>query len=182
MDRNDITVLAIDDQPDNIITLKALLGEAFPLARVLTATNGPTGIELAVTQDPDVILLDIVMPAMDGFETCRHLKTDERTRDIPVIFLTALRTDRENRVKAVDAGAEAFLSKPIDETELAAQIRAMSKIKAANLHKRDEARRLAALVGERTHELNESRTAALSLLEDLRAENGVRRRIEAALR
>jgi two-component system cell cycle sensor histidine kinase/response regulator CckA len=182
MERHEITVLAVDDQPDNLITIKALLHEAFPSSRALTALDGSSGIALAVAEDPDVILLDIVMPDMDGFEVCRRLKSDERTRDIPVIFLTALRTDRANRVKAVEVGAEAFLSKPIDETELAAQMRAMAKIKTASLHKRDEARRLAALVAERTRELEQSRTDALNLLADLRVENEARRKTEMALR
>ena len=182
MDRHEITVLAIDDQPDNLITIKALLREAIPTARALTALNGPRGLKLAAAEDPDVILLDIVMPEMDGFEVCRKLKSDDRMRDIPVIFLTALRTDRANRVKAIEVGAEAFLSKPIDVTELTAQMRAMAKIKMASLHKRDEARRLAALVAERTLELERSRSDALHLLADLRVENEARRITEFALR
>ncbi len=174
-------MLAIDDQQDNLISLKALLKDAFPAGRLQTATSGSSGIALAVTEDPDVILLDVVMPGMDGFEVCRRLKADARTRDIPVVFLTALQTDRALRVTALEAGAEAFLSKPIDELELTAQVQAMAKIKAASILKRDETKRLAALVAERTWELEQSRTAALKLLEDLRAENEARQRVETEL-
>ena len=148
-------ILAIDDNPDNLTTLKAVLSDVFPRVRVLTALNGRNGIELALTEDPDVVLLDIVMPEMDGFEVCRKLKDDERLRHIPVVFLTALKTDRDSRIKALEVGAEAFLSKPLDETELTAQIRAMTKIKTAAILQRQENERLTLLVAERTRELEQ---------------------------
>ena len=146
-------ILAIDDISDNLISLKAIVHDAFPGSSVFTALNGPDGIELAIANNPDVILLDVIMPGMDGFEVCRHLKLDERVRDIPVVFLTALKGDKENRIKALEVGAEGFLSKPIDETELIAQIRAMVKIKVANEQKRSEKERLKWLIEERTLEL-----------------------------
>ncbi len=150
---NKLKVLAIDDNQDNLISLKALIREVFPEARMLTALTGTAGLELAVAEDPDVILLDIIMPGMDGFEVCRKLKSDEKLCDIPVVFVTALKGDKESRIRALECGAEAFLAKPIDEIELSAQIRAMVKIKAANGAKRDEKTRLAALVREQTREL-----------------------------
>ena len=150
-----LTLLAVDDHQDNLITLRAVVRDAFPDSVLLTALDGRQGIELARSRDPDVILLDIVMPGMDGFEVCRRLKDDEYTRDIPVVFLTALKTDRESRIKALRFGAEGFLTKPIDEVELSAQIRAMAKIKAANNAKRRDQERLAALVLERTQELEQ---------------------------
>jgi PAS domain S-box-containing protein len=168
MQTNALKLLAIDDNKDNLTTLRAVVREALPSCTVLTALNGQHGIELARTDDPDVILLDIVMPYMDGFEVCRRLKADARLATIPVVFLTALRSDRENRVKALEAGAEAFLSKPIDEQELIAQVRAMAKIKAANRLQRMEKEHLAALVDERTRELS--------------VELGERRLVEKALR
>jgi two-component system, cell cycle sensor histidine kinase and response regulator CckA len=148
-----IKILAIDDNPDNLTSLRAILKDTFPEAAVITALNGPKGIELAQADNPDVVLLDIVMPDMDGFAVCRKLKSAESTRDIPVIFLTALKTDRQNRIKALEAGAEGFLGKPLDETELMAQVRSMVKIKAANDLKRNESKHLAALVAGRTREL-----------------------------
>ena len=109
-----LKILAIDDQPDNLTTLKAVVQDALPRCTLLTALTGQQGIELAKREDPDVILLDIVMPEMDGYDVCRQLKSDEKLNSIPVVFLTALRTDSENRIKALEAGAEAFLSKPLD--------------------------------------------------------------------
>jgi len=150
-----LKILAIDDNPDNLTTLKAVLSDVFPRVRVLTALNGRNGIELALAEDPDVVLLDIIMPEMDGFEVCRKLKDDERLRHIPVVFLTALKTDRDSRIKALEVGAEAFLSKPLDETELTAQIRAMTKIKTAAILQRQENERLTLLVAERTRELEQ---------------------------
>jgi len=151
----DTKILAIDDNRDNLTALKAIARDALPGCALMTALNGPQGIELARSGDPDMILLDIVMPGMDGFEVCRRLKADEGLRDIPVVFLTAIKTDRESRIKALDAGAEAFLSKPLDEQELVAQVRAMAKIKAANQFRRQEQERLADLVAGRTRELEQ---------------------------
>ncbi|HEY5139178.1 MAG TPA: response regulator, partial [Methylococcales bacterium] len=135
MENRKIKVLAIDDNPDNLITIKALIMEAFSDAYVMTALTGKKGLELAANEDPDVILLDIVMPIMDGFEVCKKLKADEKLSNIPVVFVTAIKVDRESRIKALESGAEAFLTKPIDESELTAQIRAMVKIKTANVYK-----------------------------------------------
>jgi PAS domain S-box-containing protein len=175
-------IIAIDDNQDNLISLKALIMEAFPDAITLTALNGKRGLELAAAEDPDVILLDIVMPGMDGFEVCQKLKTDKKLSDIPVVFVTALKDDKESRISALECGAEAFLAKPIDESELTAQIRAMVKIKAANIEKRDEKVRLAALVEEQTRELKKTHSATLNLLEDLKNENEARKITEEALR
>ena len=148
-----LKLLAIDDLPDNLTTLRAVLQEALPECTLLTASSGPLGIDLARAEDPDVILLDIVMPGMDGFDVCRRLKAAERLRTIPVIFLTALRTDRESRIKALEVGADAFLSKPMDEQELVAQVRAMARLKMANRLRLMEKEELAALVAEQTQEL-----------------------------
>ncbi len=153
MEHDSIKILAIDDIPDNLISLKALIRDAFPEAVFLTAPNGVEGLRQAAINDPDVILLDIVMPGMDGFDVCKKLKGDKKLCDIPVVFLTAMKGDRENRIKALDAGAEAFLAKPIDETELKAQVSAMLKIRSANLEKRDENYKLAQMVKRRTREL-----------------------------
>jgi PAS domain S-box-containing protein len=176
-----LKILSIDDHKDNLISLKALIREAFPDSINLAAENGPAGIDLALSEDPDVILLDVVMPIMDGFEVCRKLKSNPNTSDIPVVFLTALKGDRQNRIRALEVGAEAFLAKPIDEIELTAQIRAMGKIKIANNQKRQEKEDLAQLVAEQTRELEFNHTATLKLVEDLRNENLARKLNEIAL-
>jgi PAS domain S-box-containing protein len=153
MESQKIKVLAIDGNQDNLITIKALVREAFPDVVVLTATSGKDGITVARAEDPDMIFLDIVLPDMDGLGLCLELKNDIVLRNIPVVFITALKGDKVNRIRALEAGAEGFLNKPIDRSELAVQIRAMSKIRAAHLLERDEKSRLEALVAERTCEL-----------------------------
>ena len=75
MGNKSLKILVIDDIRDNLISIKALIYEAFPDARIFTALNGQAGLELATSQNPDVILLDIVMPGMDGFEVCQRLKS-----------------------------------------------------------------------------------------------------------
>jgi PAS domain S-box-containing protein len=182
MEKPEIKILAIDDNPDNLISLKALIKEAFPGSITLSAVTGAAGLELAQTEEPSVILLDVVMPGMDGFEVCQKLKANPKSRDIPVVFLTALKGDKENRIHALEVGAEAFLAKPIDETELTAQIKAMLKIKTANDQKRNETEHLSQVVAEQTLDLEQTQTATLNLLEELRGENEGRRKNEDALR
>ncbi|MEI8387981.1 MAG: PAS domain S-box protein, partial [Verrucomicrobiota bacterium] len=174
-------ILAIDDNPDNLTVLRAIVLDRLPEAGFLAAPDGPKGLQMAEAEDPDVILLDILMPGMDGYEVCRNLKEDARLQTIPVLFLTA-QNDRDSHVKALEAGAEGFLSKPFDEIELTVQIRVMAKIKAAAIRQRDEAARLGGLVAERTRELQKSQTATLNLLEDLRAENAAREASEFRMR
>jgi len=195
-------IVAIDDYKDNLIAVKAFVTDAFPGARVFTADNGSDGIDLAREKNPDVILLDIVMPGMDGFQVCRLLKEDPTLRFIPVIFLTAIRDDKGSRIRALEVGGEAFLSKPFEEAEFIAQIRAMVKIKAANDREMQEKASLAALVAERTGQLEkellerrkaeqelkqanqvltQSRAAMLNLLADLKEEVEARKKGEELL-
>jgi two-component system, cell cycle sensor histidine kinase and response regulator CckA len=176
------TILAIDDKKENLLILNAVIHAVFPESLLHTALNGHDGIELAIAHDPDVILLDIMMPEMNGFDVCRRLKQDDLLRDIPVVFLTAVKSDKENRIKALEVGAEGFLSKPIDKAELTAQLRAMVMIKAAHRQKHRKQERLRMLVTERTRELEENQIATLKLLDELKAENENRRVIEAELR
>ncbi|HOJ02811.1 MAG TPA: PAS domain S-box protein [Bacteroidota bacterium] len=203
MESDSLTLLVIDDNRDNIATFRAVVADMLPSAIVHSALDGITGLDAARREDVDIIFLDIVMPGMDGFEVCRRLKADDALHGIPVVFLTALKTDREIRIRALDAGAEGFLSKPIDETELLAQVRAMRKIRVYNAMRESEKERLAAMVELRTAQLrseleekqivekalretNEqlriSQRATLNLMEDLRAENIARRASEDALR
>lgn len=151
-------ILAIDDNQDILTMLQEVVQEALPGAVLVTATDGSRGMELARAEDPDVILLDIVMPGVSGFEVCRRMKADEQLREIPVVFLTSIGTVQESRVRALELGAEAFLSQPVDEPELVAAVQAMAKLKAANRRKQREKAELAALVAERTQELERELT------------------------
>ncbi len=148
-----MNILVIDDKRDNLISLKAIINDKFQDAKLYMASDGPEGIKIANKVDPDVILLDIVMPGMDGFEVCSVLKNDDKTKDIPVIFITALKGDKQSRIKSLEVGGEAFLSKPIDESELIAQLNAMARIKESRNDKKLEAVNLEKLVKEKTREI-----------------------------
>ncbi|MFH0996299.1 MAG: response regulator [Pseudomonadota bacterium] len=149
-------ILAIDDKMDNLITLSALLKNLMPGCSIITARSGMEGIEKARAELPDAILLDVKMPDMDGFETCRRLMSDESTRHIPVIMITAIKTDPESRIKGLEIGANAFLAKPIDQHELVSQVKVALRIKKAEDALREQRNSLDRLVHERTASLRES--------------------------
>lgn len=124
-------ILVIDDRLDNLTSVRAILKSYEPDYNVITAQSGQEGIDLARKHRPDTILLDIQMPEIDGYEVCRILRLDERTKQTPVIFLTAKRTTLEDRVKGLELGGDAYLFKPIDPAELIANIHVMLRIKRA---------------------------------------------------
>ena len=159
-------MLAIDDKQDNLITVSALLRNFIPGCTVITSDSGAEGIKKAEAEQPDTILLDIKMPEMDGYEVCRHLKSNEETKHIPVVMLTAIKTDSESRVKGLDLGADAFLSKPINEIELAAQVKVMLRVKTAEDLLRREKGLLEDTVQERTRALRESEERYRLLIEN----------------
>ena len=104
------SVLVVDDTPTNLSLMSDLLGDLYA---VRVATGGARALKIARSDTPpDLILLDIMMPEMDGYEVCSLLKADERTRDIPVIFLTA-RTDTSDEQKGLELGAVDYITKPI---------------------------------------------------------------------
>lgn len=148
------SVLAIDDHQDNLIAVKALLKLFVPDCYVITADSGKEGIQKAISEQPDTILLDIHMPEMDGFDVVRELKKENTTCNIPIIMLTAIKTDTKSRVKALELGADAFLTKPINEAELGAQVKAMLRIKKAEDTLRSEKQQLEEIVQQRVKELN----------------------------
>ncbi|MDP8322195.1 MAG: PAS domain S-box protein, partial [Candidatus Stygibacter australis] len=169
-----IKLLAIDDNKDNLTVLEAVIKDAFPDSILFTSQNGPGGIELALAKDPDVILLDIVMPELEGYEVCKILKSNPKTKNILIIMVTAIKTDAENRIKGLKIGADAFLSKPIDTAELYAQINLMLRIKSAEDKLRHEKVILEALVDERTKELSDS-------YEDLKIAGAIRKQAKEDL-
>ena len=120
-------ILVIDDIETNRRLLEARLSAEY--FEVLLAADGPTGLELARTEEPDLILLDIMMPGMDGFEVCKRLKADDKLRHIPVVMVTAL-DEREGRIRGLKAGADEFLTKPVDEIALFARVRSLLRLKA----------------------------------------------------
>ena len=119
-------VLVVDDILPNVKLLEAKLsGEYFD---VITATSGAEGIQKAESQSPDIILLDVMMPGMDGFETCQRLKSNPATAHIPVVMVTAL-TDATDRVRGLESGADDFLSKPVNDIALMARVRSLVRLK-----------------------------------------------------
>ena len=159
-------ILAIDDQKDNLTTIKAVLDSQLPGIKILNALSGAEGIKIAIKEQPDTIILDLIMPMMDGYEVCIKLKENEFTKHIPIIMLTAIKTDAKSRIKGLTLGADAFLSKPIDPLELSTQVKVMLRIKEAEDKLRDEKSMLEKLVEERTASLYDSELYYRTLIEN----------------
>ena len=119
-------ILVVDDIEANVRLLEAKLSAEY--YEVSCASDGPTALAMAAEFLPDIILLDVMMPGMDGFEVCRRLKEDQITRHIPVVLVTAL-DGRADRIAGLDAGAEDFLTKPIDDVMLFARVRSLTRLK-----------------------------------------------------
>ncbi len=119
-------VLVVDDNPSNLRLLEVVMTkEGY---EVITATDGEPALALVEQDSPDLILLDMNMPGLDGLETCRRLKNNPKTRLIPIIIVTAANTE-EAKLKSIEAGADDFLTKPISMTELRARTRALTQLK-----------------------------------------------------
>jgi signal transduction histidine kinase len=158
-------ILVVDDITTNLGVLFDYL-KNFGY-RVLVAQSGEAALELLEDTLPDIILLDILMPEMDGFETCRRLKENERTKDIPVIFMTAV-TETVDKVKGFELGAVDYITKPIQHEEVLARVKTHLTLQSLqkNLRKKNEElaelnRSLEALVNEKTRQLVQQEKSAL---------------------
>ena len=112
-------VLIVDDEPGNIKILSNVLAGDYAMS---VATNGKQALEIARVQSPDIVLLDMIMPEMDGIEVCEALKASEETRDIPVIFVTSM-SDTANEERGLDAGAVDYISKPTSPPIVKARVK-----------------------------------------------------------
>ena len=137
-------ILVVDDHLPNIKLLEARLTAEY--YDVLTATNGPDALAICAQGQCDIILLDVMMPGMDGFEVCRRLKSDIHTAHLPVILVTAL-DQPSDRVRGLEAGADDFLTKPVDEIALVARVRSLARLKVVLDDARNRALTSAALAG-----------------------------------
>jgi PAS domain S-box-containing protein len=137
-------ILIIDDNEGNRLLLGSQLQKAG--YQTLQASDGPRGIELAETEQPDLILLDVLMPGMNGFEVCARLKQGSQTGLIPVIMVTALR-EIEYRIKGIEAGADEFLHRPHHREELLVRVRSLIQLKRTRQHLEQERHRLQLLYG-----------------------------------
>ncbi|TQR88167.1 response regulator [Mycobacterium hodleri] len=120
-----VTVLAVDDQPINLKLLDAVLAPRGH--RVLTASSGPAALALLETEDVDLVLLDILMPGMDGHDVCRAIRATPATEFLPVVMVTA--SGNEQRLVALQSGADDFVMKPFDQAELLARVASLARIK-----------------------------------------------------
>jgi len=158
-------ILVVDDEERNRRLMEAMIS---PLGfEVILASDGEEALEKAASASPDVILLDVMMPKMNGFEVTRRLKDDWQTKTIPIVIVTALR-ELEDRVRALEAGADDFLSKPVDKIELRARITSLLKVRAYYRHMQNYQRILEEEVGHKTQELKDAfqkaKTASLETI------------------
>jgi CheY-like chemotaxis protein len=141
--REPARILLVDDRPDNLLALEAILAS---LGQTLVrASSGEEALKALLADDYAVILLDVQMPGMDGFETAAHIKRRERTRDIPIIFLTAINREPQHAFRGYSTGAVDYLAKPFDPWVLRAKVAVF-----VDLHRKNrQLRRQAELIAER---------------------------------
>lgn len=144
------TVLVVDDTPDNLTLMSGLLKDQY---KVKIANNGERALKVVQAGAlPDIILLDIMMPVMDGYETCRHLKADAETRDVPVIFLTA-KAEIEDEMKGFELGAVDYITKPISPPIVLARLKTHLQLKRMRDYLKDKNQFLEEEVQMRTKEV-----------------------------
>jgi len=134
-------ILVVDDNQQNLELLQVYLEDVD--CRSIPAHDGPEALEIIAKEPPDLILLDVMMPKMSGFEVCRRIKNDPKTSDIPVIMVTAL-NEFGDIERAIDSGTDDFLSKPVNRLELLTRIKTMLKLK----HLSDKLERTLAYLSE----------------------------------
>ncbi|GAB4314331.1 MAG: hybrid sensor histidine kinase/response regulator [Bacteroidales bacterium] len=139
MKTNEPSILIVDDNKDNILVLGLALKEKD--YNLTVAFNGPDALEILESTPVDLVLLDVMMPGMDGFEVCRRIKANEKLREVPVIFITAL-NDTENIVRGFEAGGIDYLTKPFKKRELFARVETQLKIRRQQRQLEEQAREL----------------------------------------
>jgi CheY-like chemotaxis protein len=135
------SILVVDDNQQNLELLQVYLEDVD--CRSIPAHDGPEALEIIAKDPPDLILLDVMMPKMSGFEVCRRIKNDPKTSDIPVIMVTAL-NEFGDIERAIDSGTDDFLSKPVNKLELLTRVKTLLKLK----HLSDKLERTLAYLSE----------------------------------
>ncbi|QGZ42196.1 putative two-component system response regulator [Pseudoduganella flava] len=141
------TVLIVDDTPDNIMLLSALLKEKY---NTKVATNGNVALQILLAGGVDMVLLDVMMPDMDGYEVCRRIRHEPRTAEVPVIFLTA-KSQPEDEAKGLAAGAVDYITKPISPPILFARVSTHLALRDARRELERRNAELEALLAQRSH-------------------------------
>ncbi len=134
------SILLVDDRPENLLALEAILSSLDQT--LVRASSGEAALKALLAEDFAVILLDVQMPGMDGFETASHIKRRERTRDIPIIFLTAINREPQHAFRGYSAGAVDYLAKPFDPWVLRAKVAVFVELYLKNRQLREQAEML----------------------------------------
>ncbi len=158
-------VLIVDDEPVNLKLLETLLATDGHL--VTRAESGEDALAAVIADPPDLVLLDVMMPGMDGYQVARAIKNDIATRNIPIIMITAL-ADRESRIRGLEAGAEDFLNKPVDRAELQARVKNLLRLKAYSDYYGQYSEMLERTVALRTADLAERTNSLERIAAELR--------------
>ena len=158
-------VLLVDDTPENLTLMSELLADSY---RVKVANHGTKGLRIAAESLPDLILLDIMMPEIDGYEVCRRLKADPATAEIPVIFLTA-KTEQADEQQGFDLGAVDYITKPISPPIVLARVRAQLQLKASADFLRDKSEYLEWEVRRRTRDIQRLQEVTIEAMARLAA-------------
>ncbi|MCP5362011.1 MAG: response regulator [Hyphomicrobiales bacterium] len=158
-------VLVVDDLVPNVKLLEAKLSNDY--YEVFSAFSGQEALDKVKEVQPDIILLDIMMPEMDGFEVCRRLKADPETALIPVVMVTAL-SEQEDRVRGLEAGANDFITKPIDDLHLLARVRSLVRLKVMvdELRLRDRTGSELGLIEQNPTTINPDDSANILIIDD----------------
>src|SRR5574340_417024 len=143
-------ILIVDDEERNLKLLDVILSNYGYASE--TAKNGIEALEKTQSYKPDLILLDIMMPEMDGYETCRRLRENPETQHIPIVMITAL-ADQDSKIRGLEAGANDFLTKPVDKTEVIIKAKNLLRIKEFEDFLKQHGKLLEAEVAERTKQL-----------------------------
>lgn len=159
-------ILAVDYKPENLVLYEGILKQLSPGIQYFKAASGIEGIKIAQTQKPDTILLDVDIQDIDGFELCKLLKNDMATRTIPIVMITSSRTETKNRVKGMEMGADAFLSKPLDKGEFVATMKMILRNKAAADKLSLDYKKLEEFVRQRANDNKESDEKYATLFEN----------------
>ncbi len=154
-----ITILIVDDNKNNLLSLRTLIETYFENTKVIEANSGLLALSLILKQDVDLIILDIQMPQMDGFETAKMIQKRKKTQNVPIVFMTAAYKSSEFRTKGFDLGAIDYLTKPIENQELKEKIKTYLNLIEKKQHHKSGAPTIpdsvAALVTEAHHSLKQ---------------------------